>query len=182
MTVVASAWPVGWGSGRSSWGPRRDSRWDCRAALLDAEAAALAALGPVGLQRKRAVDIPRRTARYWHALARLTAPLDETLAGLHHGEHVRFRRARANAAAVMLQHCADTGQSWWGWTPWEWARLCGASAREFISAQPLPTDPTVRPFVVALAYLLGGFSDFHLLGTFNRLHLACFIFGEPAVS
>ena len=149
--------------------------------LLDAEAAALAALGPIGLQRKRAVGIPRRTARYWHALARLTAPLDETLAGLHHGEHVRFRRARANAAAVMLQHCADSGQSWWGWTPWEWARLCGGSAREFMSAQPLPTDPTVRPFVVALAYLLGGFSDFHRLGTFNRLHLACLVFGEPAV-
>ena len=39
----------------------------------------------------------------------------------------------------------------------------------------------MRPFVVALAYLLGGFTDFHHLGTFNRLHLACLIFGEPAV-
>ncbi|MDT5347735.1 MAG: hypothetical protein QOH91_1022 [Mycobacterium sp.] len=34
---------------------------------------------------------------------------------------------------------------------------------------------------MALAYLLGGFSDFHRLGAFNRLHLACLIFGEPAV-
>jgi integrase len=80
-----------------------------------------------------------------------------------------------------LQHCADTGRSCWGWTPWEWARLCGGSAREFLAAQSLPTEPTVRPFVVALAYLLGGFTDFHRLGTFNRLHLACLIFGEPAV-
>ena len=59
--------------------------------------------------------------------------------------------------------------------------MCGGSAREFVTAQPLPTEPTVRPFVVALAYLLGGFTDFHRLGTFNRLHLACLIFGEPAV-
>ena len=59
--------------------------------------------------------------------------------------------------------------------------MCGGSAREFVAAQPLPTEPTVRPFVVALAYLLGGFTDFHRLGTFNRLHLACLIFGEPAV-
>ena len=81
----------------------------------------------------------------------------------------------------MLQHSADTGRSWWGWTPWEWARLCGGSAREFVAAQPLPVEPSVRPFVVALAYLLGGFTDFHRLGTFNRLHLACLIFGEHTV-
>ena len=33
--------------------------------------------------------------------------------------------------------------------------------RAGVTAQPLPTEPTVRPFVVALAYLLGGFTDFH---------------------
>jgi integrase len=98
-----------------------------------------------------------------------------------YGDDVRFRRAGRQAAAIVLQHCADTGRSWWGWTPWEWARLCGSSAREFIAAQPLPTEPSVRPFVVALAYLLGGFTDFHRLGTFNRLHLACLIFGEHAI-
>jgi integrase len=156
-------------------------RWDRRIALSEKEAAALLALGRQRLRRNKAVGIPRRTAPHWLALARLTEPLDATLAGLHHGDHVRFRRAGRQAAAIVLQHCADTGRSWWGWTPWEWARLCGGSAREFTAAQPLPTDPTVRPFVVALAYLLGGFSDFHGLGTFNRLHLACLIFGEPAV-
>ena len=50
-----------------------------------------------------------------------------------------------------------------------------------MTAQTPPTESTVRPYVVALAYLLGGFTDFHRLGTFNRLHLACLIFGEPAV-
>ena len=59
------------------------------------------------------------------------------------------------------------------------ARLCGGSAREFVAAQSLLTDSTVRPYVVALAYLLGGFTDFHHLGMFNRFHLACLIFGEP---
>ena len=39
----------------------------------------------------------------------------------------------------------------------------------------------MRPYVVALAYLLGGFTDFHRLGTFNRLHLACLIFGDAPV-
>ncbi|HUO37499.1 MAG TPA: hypothetical protein VMU34_06555 [Mycobacterium sp.] len=180
MTAVATKWPAGMGPGQRPGQLRRDGRWDRRVALGEGESAALVALGRVGL-RRRVGGIPRRTARHWDALARLTTPLDETLAGLHHGDHVRFRRAGVQAAAIVLQHCADTGQSWWGWTPWEWARLCGGSAREFMTSQSLPTESTVRPFVVALAYLLGGFSDFHRLGMFNRLHLACLIFGEPAI-
>jgi integrase len=35
--------------------------------------------------------------------------------------------------------------------------------------------------VVAAAYLLGGFDAFHLLGMFNRLHLARLVFGAPGV-
>ncbi len=184
MTAIASAWPVSADHGRASESGhlRRDVRWDRRIALLDSEAAALLALGHQGLRRNRAVGIPRRTAPHWHALTRLIEPLDATLAELHHGDHVRFRRAGTQAAAIVLQHCSDTGGSWWGWTPWEWAGLCGGSTQEFVAAQPLPTESTVRPFVVALAYLLGGFTDFRHLGMFNRLHLACLIFGSPAVN
>jgi hypothetical protein len=39
----------------------------------------------------------------------------------------------------------------------------------------------VRPFLVALGYLLGGFASFQHLGNFNRLHLACLVFGDGAV-
>ena len=181
MNVVASAWTADRDGDQPSRRLGRDRRWDRRVALLDSEAAALLALGRQGLRRNRAVGVPRRNALHWGALARLTEPLEAAVAGLHHGDDVRFRRAGRQAAAIVLQHCADTGRSWWGWTPWEWAGLCGCSAREFVAAQPLPTEPSVRPFVVALAYLLGGFTDFHRLGTFNRLHLACLIFGEHAV-
>lgn len=181
MTAVAPASPAGTDRGRPSGHLLPDGRWDGGVALLDSETAALLALGRRGLRRNRAVSVPRRTALHWRALTRLTEPLEAAVAGLHHGDDVRFRRAGRQAAAIVLQHCADTGRSWWGWTPWEWARLCGGSAREFMTAQSLPTDSTVRPFVVALAYLLGGFTDFHHLGMFNRLHLACLIFGEPAV-
>ena len=38
----------------------------------------------------------------------------------------------------------------------------------------------MRPFLVALAYLLGGFTDFQHLGMFNRLHLAQLVFGSEA--
>ena len=39
----------------------------------------------------------------------------------------------------------------------------------------------MRPFLVALAYLLGGFTDFQHLGMFNRLHLAQLVFGSEPV-
>ena len=87
----------------------------------------------------------------------------------------------AHAAAIVLQYCATTGRSYWAWTDADWADLCGGSAEAFVAAQTLPTETTVRPFLVALAYLLGGFDDFQQLGTFNRLHLAGLVFGAAAV-
>ncbi|MCA1706091.1 MAG: hypothetical protein LC808_23655, partial [Actinobacteria bacterium] len=39
----------------------------------------------------------------------------------------------------------------------------------------------MRPFLAALGYLLGGFTGFQHLGNFNRLHLACLVFGEAPV-
>jgi integrase len=161
--------------------PRAASGWDRRPVLLEGEAEAVAALGPQGLRRYRAKGVPRRTARYWNALARLVAPLDATRATLHHADDdVRYRRAGGHAVAAILAHCAATGRSYWDWKSWDWIGVCGVSSTAFRAAQPLPTETTVRPFVIALAYLLGEFDDFHQLGNFNRLHLANLVFGaEP---
>ena len=138
------------------------------------------ALSPLQLRRNRARGIPRRTAGHWRALARLVEPLDAARAALHHGDDVRYRRAGAHAAAVILRHCAASGRAWWGWTAWDWAAVCGPSSQAFRAAQPLPTETTVRPFTIALGYLLGRFSDFQHLGNFNRLQLAQLVFGaEP---
>jgi hypothetical protein len=100
---------------------------------------------------------------------------------LHHGEDIRFRRAGAHAAAIVLQRCADTGRSYWAWTTTDWAQLCGPSAEAFVAAQPLPVETTVRPFVIALGYLLAGFDAFEHLGTLNRLHLTGLVFGADSV-
>ena len=39
----------------------------------------------------------------------------------------------------------------------------------------------MRPFLVALGYLLGDFAEFQHLGMFNRLHLAQLVFGPAPV-
>jgi hypothetical protein len=105
MTAVAPARPAETDRGRPSGHLLADGCWDRRVALLDSEAAALLALGPARLRRNRAVGVPRRTAPHWCALTRLTEPLEAAVAGLHHGDDVRFRRAGRQAAAIVLQHC-----------------------------------------------------------------------------
>jgi len=157
-------------------------RYDQRAELTDAERHALGELGPKDLRRNRARGIPRRTAAGWRALSRLVEPLDAARDCLRHGEDIRFRRAGAHAVAIILGNCARTGRSYWAWTAQDWAQLSGSSAETFIAAQTWPTETTVRPFVVALGYLLAGFDDFHHLGTFNRLHLASLVFGPKPSS
>ena len=181
MIAAAAAGEDGQRSGHPAWGFPAGGGWDRRTGLLDGEAAAIAAIGPASLRRNRATGIPRRIARHWRAIARLVEPLDAARAALHHEADPCFKRAGAQAAAIVLQHCGETGRSYWGWTEWEWARLCGSSAGEFLAARTLPTEPAVRPFLVALAYQLGGFTGFQHLGNFNRLHLACLVFGEDAV-
>lgn len=80
-----------------------------------------------------------------------------------------------------MRNCAQAGQSYWAWTAQDWAQLYASSAETCIVAQTLPTETTVRPFVVALGYLLAGFDDLHHPGTFNRHHLANLVFGTHAV-
>jgi hypothetical protein len=142
-----------------------------RPKLSDTEIRVLAELGPAHLRRSRA----RGTEEHqplWDKLSRLVRPLDDARAALRHPSGARYRRASVHAAGPILQHCAESGRAYWAFTAWDWARLCGGSAEKFLAARTLPTETTVRPFLVALAYLLGRFTDFHHLGTFNRLHLA----------
>jgi integrase len=157
----------------------RPSGYD-RRELTAAELSALRTLGPVGLRRSRARGATQRAA-LWAQLTRLVGPIDEVRSLLHHPDDVRYRRASAHAAGLVLQHCADTGHVYWSWTHDEWAELCASSAEAFVAARVTPTETTVRPFLVAHGYLLGGFDEFHRLGTFNRLHLAQLVFGAAAI-
>jgi integrase len=154
---------------------------DRTGALSDKEHTALQAIGPQGLRRNRSRGgVPRRTAPSWRELARLVEPLDAVRAALHHRDDVRHRRAGLHAVGLVLEHCGVLGRPWWAWSSDEWAGLLGQSAETFLAERSLPTETTVRPFVVALAYLVG-FDRFEQLGTFNRLHLAKLVLGTGAV-
>jgi len=156
------------------------TRYDRRLSLTSAERAALTGLGAEGLRRSRARGAARDDVS-WSAVARLTRPLDDTLAGLHHNDSSLHRQAASDAAALVLARCAALDRSWWSWTPADWRALVAGDATLFRAAVPWPASTTVRPFVLALAYLLGGFDHFHAIGMFDRLYLAGLVFGPDRV-
>ncbi len=153
---------------------------DCSPRLTDDELNALLTLGDVGVRRSRARGAEQRKP-LWAMLGRLVRPLDDALSTLDHPAGARHRRAGLHAAGLVLSHCATTERSYWGWTSKDWEQLLGPSVEKFLAVRTLPTETTVRPFLVALACLFDGFDQFQRLGTFNRLHLAQLVFGTEVI-
>ena len=92
----------------------------------------------------------------------------------------RARRAANNAVACILLRCVSEGQSFWGWDDAAWRRICGPDHRTFAAGSPTWAANS-RPYVLALAYLLGDFTDLVLRGGFGRVGVAQKIFGPEAV-
>jgi hypothetical protein len=101
---------------------------------------------------------------------------------LHHSGSPLHIRAGADTTALVLAHCARAERSWWGWTPADWREVLGVDATAFRASVAWPAATTVRPFVIGLAYLLGGFDDFHQIGMFDRSYLAGLVFGPDTVT
>jgi hypothetical protein len=152
-------------------------RYDRRRSLSSTETDAL---GAEGLRRSRARGAVFDESS-WSALTGLAQPLDDALAVLHYHDDAPHWLAGNDAVARILLHCAETGRSYWSFTPADWRTLLGADAPMFRAAVPWPASTTVRPFTIALAYLLGEFDGFHQIGMFDRLYLAGLVFGPDTV-
>ncbi|MFD8766102.1 tyrosine-type recombinase/integrase [Streptomyces mirabilis] len=94
-------------------------------------------------------------------------------------EHVR--RAVNDAVAVVLLRCANAGRAYWDWDGEEWLRFLGHNHRAFQGQVPDWTAGAVRPALCGYAYHLAGFTGFNQLGHFDRLALACRVFGRRLV-
>src|SRR5262249_58128896 len=108
----------------------------------------------------------------WQPIRWLLRPLDAATAALESPSTSHRRRPILDASAVVLLRCAETGRSYWAWTDEEWAGLLGRDQDSFRKAAPAWADDAVRPYLVAHAFLLGGFTAFCQLGRLHRLTLA----------
>ncbi len=78
--------------------------------------------------------------------------------------------------------CAEKERTFWGWTTQEWVDLLGRDQAEFRRNAPAWAGDEVRPYLAAHAYLLVSFTEFHRLGSFQRLTLSWRIFGRDRVN
>jgi integrase len=175
--VAAGAGASAHASSRWQW-PLDLTRYDRTPVLAPAEHAALNALG-WELRRGRCHD-PHRPE--WVALERLVRPLDDARQSLFIPDDPYHRRSARDAVAIILHACASTERAFWAWNPTTWTDdVLAASQQAFQRAYQGWVDGAVRPDLVAMAYLLECFVDFHALGPFNRLTLAQRVFSPALV-
>ncbi|WP_327122084.1 site-specific integrase [Streptomyces sp. NBC_01341] len=173
LTLPAENEPERW-----SW-PIIPDRYDTAVEVRPAEAHAISELGVRNLRRLKDHD---PSAAGWPVIHRLLVPLEAVNAALDSPPTPHRRRAMLDVIAVLLTRCAETGQTFWGWTPQEWIHLLGRNQAEFHQHRPGWVNDEVRPYLAAHAYLLGSFNEFHRLGSFQRLTLSWRIFGRDRVS
>ena len=138
--------------------PLEVTRFRRRDRLPQAESDALQGLGFDLLRLDRDRESP-----HWPAIRRLTAPLDETLAVLHWCPDTVFQRRFARyATAIVLHHCGELGRDFWSWSTREWGDLLRPQQlRQRFAGQ---VGMQARPYLLAHAYLLAGFTAFDLVG------------------
>jgi integrase len=164
---------------RWSW-PIDLTRYDRTPELSSDELAALVALD-WNVRRGRCHDSTRPE---WTTIARLVRPLDDARLSLSipSTNTPYHQRSALDAVGLILHGCRTHRTAFWQWDEASWIEVLGADQRAFLQRREFSgwLDATVRPYMVAIAYLLECFSAFQLLGSFNRLSLATKVFG-PAV-
>jgi hypothetical protein len=153
-------------------------RYDRSPVLAGAEQRATHQLGLRNLRRQRYHD---PDAPQWADISRITRPLQDIKASFDVPPTEYVRRAVNDAVAVMLLRCADEGHAYWDWDGEKWLRFLGRNHRAFQGQVPGWTAGAVRPSLCGYAYHLAGFTGFHRLGHFDRLALACRVFGRRLV-
>jgi integrase len=154
------------------------TRYDRTPTLTPAEHAALVTLG-WEVRRGQCHDLQRPE---WVTIARLVRPLDDARQHVFTPDNPYHHRSACDAVGIILHACATTQQAFWAWSPVTWIEaVLTTSQQAFQRTYPGWIDGAVRPYLVAIAYLLDCFAAFELLGPFNRVALAHRVFSPAHV-
>ncbi|MCM2389721.1 hypothetical protein [Streptomyces albipurpureus] len=167
QTTSAAAW---------AW-PVDLAGFDRRGLLTEAEAGTLQNLGIEQIRRGGLTA----SAPLLRPAARVVRPLADCLEALHWSPDQHQRRFARDAAELILVRCGALRRAFWGWSEQDWVDLIDADGAEFRRSWGGQIGPNARPFVIAYAYLLGGFTAFDRLGRFRRSSLAHRVFGAGCV-
>jgi hypothetical protein len=142
--------------------------YDRRPGLRPLELAASAALVKELVRR---LPWPNRVPT---VLERLVQPVEDALARA--GGVGRLRTA---VLRVMAREMHRRSRVFWGWTHEEWVETLGETERDCLRRHH--GMPEKRQHLIAVAYLLGEFTDWSAVGEINKLGLARKIFGPERV-
>ncbi len=164
---------------QSSWQwPVDRSNYDCSSTLTNAEHEALVALG--WDIRRRCHDDPHPSE--WTAIERLVKPLDDARRSMFVKNSRYHRRSALDAVGIILRGCAVTRRPFWVWGPSVWIdQILCESQLDFRKTFNGRLDAIVRPYTMAIAYLLKCNVEFQRLGKFSRRSLANRVFGTSLV-
>ena len=158
----------------SPWAwPVDTAAYDRSASLTPEEALALSVL------REEPRPWRTRMSAELAAVERLWRPLTEAAAALETAPGRQADEGRT-AAAQLLLDCGTRGEPFWCWSSSSWLDAVGRSQRAFLDAHPGKRGD-FRQHMVAIAYLLGCFSDFRHIGEFERVSLARKVFGSELI-
>ncbi len=164
----------------SRWrSPLAGRRFDTSVAVRPEEALAIQELGVDNLRRLQRHD---PSAPGWRMIRRLLRPLDAVNAEPDSPSTPHRRRAMLDVVALLLVRSVELSRTFWGWTAQEWVDLLGRNQAEFRRDAPAWVGDEVRPYLAAHACILGGFTEFHRIGGFQRLALSQRVFGRDRVN
>ncbi len=124
--------------------------------------------------------------RGWHkaarpALERLLRPLHDTLD--HLGATITEKRnytVRTTVVCLLIRAMHRHGRSFWAFSPEDWHELLGDDYYAYVRQHGVTAN--ARQQLIAVAYLLRGFSGLHRLGRLSHHALAEKVFGMEMVN
>lgn len=87
---------------------------------------------------------------------------------------------RTSVIKLLIEQMQQRGTAYWAWTPQEWIEILCSDYEAFRRRYPKPADR--RQHLIAISYLLCGFTNLSALGPIKYAALAGKIFGQEAVN
>lgn len=154
----------------SSWQWRVNlTIYDRRARLRAAERQALAAL-----MERFAAGTKHWPKEIQAALSPLLQPIYDVLKVT-----AACQAARNSAIHLLVEEMHLRRTTFWAWTEAEWLEVLCPTEREFHVRHRWSGN--CRQYVIAISYLLSGFTNIYAIGTFFQYRLAIKVFGQAAV-
>lgn len=116
-----------------------------------------------------------RGIKLQNELARILQPLQDVLSITEPHNH----RVWTSIQSLILREMGRQQKAFWGWSRQDWVDTIATNSDSFVENKSRGKDH--RQHLIAIAYLLTGFTGFQLVGPVRHRALAYLIFGKTTI-